>query len=76
VSAPPKILYTQPVQKWGESYVIRLPLPLRKFLGLQEGDEVAFRKVGRVFLVAVVRPCSVIPVSEAEVREAVEVLKA
>lgn len=56
--------------------MIRLNKPLRAFLGVKEGDEVAIRKVGRVFLIAVIHPFSVIPVSDEEVRQAVKALGA
>jgi antitoxin component of MazEF toxin-antitoxin module len=58
----------------GNSFVIRLPKYLRTFLGVKEGDEVAFRKVGRVFLIAVIHPFSVIPVSDEEIRQAMKAL--
>lgn len=45
-------------------------------LGCEVGDQIAFRKVGRVVVIAVIRPFQVIQVSEEEKRKAVEAVGA
>jgi hypothetical protein len=45
-------------------------------LGCESGDQIAFRKVGRVVLISVVRASSAIPISDEERREAVKALGA
>jgi hypothetical protein len=41
-------------------------------LGAEVGDEIAFRKVGRVVVISVIRAFQVIQVSEEEKRKAIE----
>lgn len=67
-----KLFRTSRVRKTGHSVVISLPLPIRKLLGAEIGDEIAFRKVGRVVVISVIRAYQVIQVSEEEKRKAVE----
>lgn len=69
---PPKTFFNRPVVKHGDSYVITLPKPLRKLIGCDVGDEISFRKVGRVVVISVLRAFQVIQVSEEEKRKAVE----
>lgn len=68
--ATPQLLSSKPVRKWGHSHVVSLSPEVRKALGVQLGDVIAFRKVGRYVLISILRACSVIPVSEAEIKEA------
>jgi antitoxin component of MazEF toxin-antitoxin module len=67
-----KIFRTVRVRRWGHSAVVALSKPIRNMLGAEVGDEIAFRKVGRVVVVSVIRAYQVIQVSEEEKRKAVE----
>ena len=71
-----KIFRTSRVRRWGHAAVITLPKPIRVMLGCEVGDQIAFRKVGRVVVIAVIRPFQVIQVSEEEKRKAVEAVGA
>ncbi len=68
--ATPQLLATNRIRKWGGSYVVSLTKDVRAALGVKEGDDVAFRKVGRYVFVAVVRAFAVAPVSKEEMQQA------
>lgn len=70
----PLLLSTKRVRKWGHAYVISLDKQLRKVMNVKEGDDIAFRKIGRYVFVAVVRAYAVAPVSKEEMRQAREAL--
>lgn len=68
--ATPQLLATNRIRKWGGSYVVSLTKEVRKALGVKDGDDVAFRKIGRYVVVAVVHAFAVAPVSSQEVKQA------
>ena len=68
--ATPQLLATNRIRKWGGSYVVSLTKDVRKALGVTEGDNIAFRKVGRYVFVAVIRAFVVAPVSKDELQQA------
>lgn len=70
----PQLLSTKPVRKWGHSHVVTLSKEVRQILGIKEGDQVTFRKVGRYVFIAVVHAFAVAPVSKEEIRQAREAL--
>lgn len=71
-----KIFRTARVRKTGHAVVLSLPKPIRNLLGCEVGDEIAFRKVGRVVVISVIRAFQVIQISEEEKRKAVEAVGA
>jgi antitoxin component of MazEF toxin-antitoxin module len=66
----PQLLAIKPVRKWGHSHVVTLSKEVRAALDVKAGDQVTFRKVGRMVYIAVIRAFQVAPVSEAEKRQA------
>jgi antitoxin component of MazEF toxin-antitoxin module len=74
VSEIPQLLSIKPVRRWGHSHVVTLSKEVRSVLKIQAGDQITFRKVGQVVLLAVVRAFSVAPVSEKEKQQAREAL--
>lgn len=62
------VLSVKGVRKYGNSVVVTLSAEVRKALDVQVGDKVAFRKVGRYVLLAVVRAYAVVPISEEEIK--------
>lgn len=70
----PLLLAIKPVRKVGHSHVVSLSREVRAVLGVQVGDQLSFRRVGRVVYIAVLRGLSLAPVSNGEkklAREAV-----
>jgi antitoxin component of MazEF toxin-antitoxin module len=74
VSDTPQLLSIKPVRKWGHSHVVTLPKEVRSVMGIKEGDQITFRKIGRYVFIAVVHAFSVAPVSKEEIRLAREAL--
>jgi len=72
VKETPLLLSVKPVRLMGHSHVVSLPKEVRSALQIKLGDQIAFRKVGRCVFIAVVSAMEVMPVSEAEVRQARE----
>jgi hypothetical protein len=70
MSDTPQLLSTKPIRKWGHSHVVSVSPEVRAALGVKLGDWIAFRKVGRYVVISILRAASVIPVSDAEVRQA------
>jgi antitoxin component of MazEF toxin-antitoxin module len=68
----PKTFRTSRVRKTGHSVVVSLPVPIRNLLGCKVGDQIAFRRVGRVVVISVIRAYQVIQISDEEKRKAVE----
>lgn len=66
----PRLLAIKPVRKYGHSFCVVMPREVREALGAEVNDQISFRKVGRYVFIAVVRACSVLPVSAAELKEA------
>ena len=60
------------VRRHGHSIIVTLHAPLRKMLGVQVGDHLAFRKLGRYVVISVIRPYQIVQFSEEEKRKAVE----
>ena len=70
----PLLLSTKPVKRSGHSYVVSLSKEVRSALNVKQGEQLAFRKVGRYVFIAVVRAFAVAPVSKEEFRQAREAL--
>jgi hypothetical protein len=58
------------VRNWSHSWVIVLPRELREFFGVVHRDMLAYRKVGRLVVLRRIRAGELLPVTEAEAREA------
>lgn len=74
MSDTPQLLSIKPVRKWGHSHVVTLSKEVRAVLGIKDGDQVTFRKVGRYVFIAVVHAFAVAPISKGELQQAREAL--
>lgn len=63
----PELLSVDRVRRWGGSHAVSLNKAVRTVMGIQVGDQIAFRKVGRYVFISVVRAEVVAPVSKDEV---------
>jgi antitoxin component of MazEF toxin-antitoxin module len=74
VTDTPQLLAMKPVRRWGHSHVVTLSKEVRAVLGIKGGDQIAFRKIGRYVVIAVVNAFQVVPASEKERQQAREAL--
>jgi bifunctional DNA-binding transcriptional regulator/antitoxin component of YhaV-PrlF toxin-antitoxin module len=58
------------VRNWSRSWVIVLPRELREFFGVVHRDMLAYRKVGRLIVLRRIRAGELLPVTDAEAKEA------
>lgn len=63
----PQLLSVDRVRIWGGSHAVSLNKAVRVAMGIEDGDMIAFRKVGRYVFISVVRAQVVAPVSKDEV---------
>lgn len=60
---------TTTVKKWGHSFVLLVPKEIRKYLGIEHGDLVGFRKCGRLVVMKRIRGSEAMPLTESEARQ-------
>jgi antitoxin component of MazEF toxin-antitoxin module len=58
------------VKKWGKSFVIVIPREVRDFFGVVHRDMLAYRKVGRLVCFRKISAAELLPVTEAEAKQA------
>jgi antitoxin component of MazEF toxin-antitoxin module len=70
VSETPQLLSIKKARKWGSSHVVTLSKEVRVAMGLESGDTVVFRKIGRYVFIVAAKTFALAPVTKEEIRMA------
>lgn len=66
----PQLLSLKKARYWGGSHVVTLSKEVREAMGMERGDTIVFRKVGRYVFIAVAKAFALAPVTKEEIQKA------